>query len=106
MRRNRLLLLLALVVAGIIAIGVLPSMMRKLPTRYAMRLPEPLQALALPVDSIPILPTVAAPDTAADLIARDMPPPAIVTSTAANHSAAPTRHRGCRLGPGYRACCA
>lgn len=81
MRRNRLLLLLALVVAGIIAIGILPSVMRKLPTRYAMRLPEPLQALALPVDSIPILPTIAAPDTAADLIARDMPPPAIVTST-------------------------
>ena len=81
MRRNRLILLLVLVVAGIIAIGILPTMMRKLPTRYAMRLPEPLQALALPVDSIPILPTIVAPDAAADLIARDMPPPAIITST-------------------------
>lgn len=82
MRRNRLLLLLVLVVTGIIAIGIMPSMMRKLPTRYAMRLPEPLQALALPVDSVPILPTVAAPDAAAGLIARDMPPPAIIMATA------------------------
>lgn len=82
MRRNRLLLLLVLVVAGIIAIGIVPSILRKLPTRYAMRLPKPLQALALPVDSVPILPTVAAPDAAAGLIARDMPPPAIIMATA------------------------
>lgn len=82
MRRNRLLLFLVLVVAGIIAIGIVPSILRKLPTRYAMRLPEPLQALALPVDSAPILPTVAAPDAAAGLIVRDMPPPAIIMTTA------------------------
>ena len=81
MQRNRLLIFLSLVVAGIIAIGLLPSMMRMLPTRYAMRLPEPLQALALPADQTPILPTVAAPDAAAGLIARDMPPPAISTTT-------------------------
>lgn len=79
MQRNRLLILLALVVAGIIAIGLLPSILHRLPTRYAMRLPEPLQAWALPADPTPILPTIAAPDAATGLIARDVPPPAITT---------------------------
>ncbi len=80
MRKNRLLPLLILLVAGIIAIGLMPSILRHLPTRYAMRLPQPLQALALPADPTPILPTVAAPSAAAGLIAQTIPPPAVVVS--------------------------
>ncbi|MBP6015903.1 MAG: C39 family peptidase [Candidatus Promineofilum sp.] len=58
----------------------MPSILRHLPTRYAMRLPQPLQALALPADPTPILPTVAAPSAAAGLIAQTIPPPAVVVS--------------------------
>jgi hypothetical protein len=46
-----------------------------------MRLPEPLQALALPEDPDPILPTVAAPQEAAGLLDGAIPPPSITTST-------------------------
>ena len=68
MRKYKLPLLLGLLLAGIITVWLLPSMLRLLPTRYAMRLPAPLQALALPADPTPILPTVAAPVAAADLL--------------------------------------
>jgi tetratricopeptide (TPR) repeat protein len=80
MQRKRLVPLLLLLMAGIITIALSPSILRKLPTRYAMRLPEPLQALALPADPTPILPTIAAPEAAAGLLAPTVPPPAIVTS--------------------------
>ncbi len=81
MRRNRLLPLIILLVAGIITIGLMPSILRSLPTRYAMRLPQPLQALALPADTTPLLPTIAAPSAAAGLIAQPIPPPAVVVLT-------------------------
>lgn len=79
MQKSRLLLLLVIVMAGIITIGLIPSVLRTLPTRYAMRLPAPLQAMALPADPTPILPTVSAPQQAAGLLARDIPPPSVVT---------------------------
>lgn len=78
MQKSRLLLLLLVLMTGIITIGLAPSMLRMLPTRYAMRLPTPLQALALPADPTPILPTVSAPQQAADLLARDIPPPSVI----------------------------
>jgi hypothetical protein len=56
-------------------------MLRKIPTRYAMRLPEPLQALALPAETEPLLPTAAAPQEAAGLL-TEAPPPAVTTPTA------------------------
>lgn len=80
MRRKRLVLIIGLLAAMVVALALLPPILRKMPTRYALRLPEPLQALALPADPTPILPTVAAPVAAAGLLARDLPPPAIVTS--------------------------
>lgn len=80
MRRKRLVLIIGLLAAMVVALALLPPILRKMPTRYALRLPEPLQALALPADPTPILPTVAAPGAAAGLLARDLPPPAIVTS--------------------------
>jgi hypothetical protein len=99
MHRKSVFLLLALLLAGIITVGLGPSILRRLPTRYAMRLPEPLQALALPEDPDPILPTVAAPQEAAGLLDGAIPPPAVTTPTpspgptatpAADDSAAPT----------------
>lgn len=77
-----MLLVLALLLAGIITIGLLPSIMRTLPTRYAMRLPTPLQALALPADPTPILPTAAAPVAVEGLLAEDIPPPVVSTIAA------------------------
>lgn len=81
MRRKKPLLILGLLLAGIIAVGLAPSILRSLPTRYAMRLPGPLQALALPADTTPLLPTAVAPVAAADaLLTEDLPAPAIVTA--------------------------
>lgn len=81
MRRKKPLLILGLLLAGIIAVGLAPSILRSLPTRYAMRLPAPLQALALPADTTPLLPTAVAPVAAADaLLTEDLPAPAIVTA--------------------------
>ncbi|MBX7254554.1 MAG: hypothetical protein K1X50_21410, partial [Candidatus Promineofilum sp.] len=67
MRKYRLPLLLGLLLAGIITVRFGPAMLRAMPTRYAIRLPAPLQALALPADPTPILPTAAAPRDAASL---------------------------------------
>ncbi len=79
MNKNRLLLI-GLLLAGIILIGTAPTLLRSLPTRYALRLPEPLQALALPPDPTPILPTAAAPDAAADLLTDGLNPPSVTTA--------------------------
>lgn len=68
MRNNRLLPAALAVAALLAAVLLIPAMLRSIPTRYAMRLPEPLQALALPADPTPILPTVAAPVAAASLL--------------------------------------
>lgn len=81
MRRYRLPLLLGLLVAGLIIIALAPSVLRTLPTRYALRLPEPLQALALPADPTPILPTAAAPQGAAELLAPSASAGIDVTAT-------------------------
>ena len=81
MRRNRLFLLLALLLVGILLLAGLPLALRQLPTRYAMRLPAPLQALALPEDNNPLLPTAAAPEAAADLLAGAVAPPVVTTAT-------------------------
>ncbi len=89
MRKYRLPLLLGLLLAGIITVRFLPAMLRTMPTRYAMRLPGPLQALALPADPTPILPTAAAPRDAASLLgaaalpATATPPPSPTPQTLA-----------------------
>ncbi len=96
--RKPFLLLSGLLLAGIIALVLLPSMLKRIPTRYALRLPEPLQAYALPADPTPILPTAVAPLRAASLLdAGPRPtatPPAsptpIAVAAAAEPTAAPT----------------
>lgn len=71
MRRYLLPLVIGLIVVGILAALFGPSALRSMPTRYAMRLPEPLQAMALPADPTPILPTAIAPVEAAGLLLSD-----------------------------------
>jgi tetratricopeptide (TPR) repeat protein len=66
MRKTRLAALATLSLAGIAAVLLVPVALKAIPTRYAMRLPEQLQALALPADPTPILPTASAPVLAAD----------------------------------------
>lgn len=68
MRKTRLVVFTVLLLAGISILLVLPSQLKKMPTRYAMRLPEPLQAWALPADPTPVLPTAVAPLSAAALL--------------------------------------
>ncbi len=86
MRRNRLFLILALLV-GILLLAGLPFALRRLPTRYVMRLPAPLQALVLPEDNTPLLPTAAAPQAAADLLGQAVAP--VVTTITAPASPTP-----------------
>ena len=90
MQKYKLPLLLGLLLAGIISVWLLPTILRALPTRFAMRLPDPLQAMALPADPTPILPTVAAPIAAAGLLggatASTATPPASPTPLAVAQS--------------------
>ncbi len=61
--QKRLLILLGILLGlAIIGIFALPIALKAIPPRYAARyLPEPLQAMAAPEQSSPILPTVAQP---------------------------------------------
>lgn len=51
--------------AGLLAF---PTLLKAIPPRYAARLPEPLRQLSAPRDVVPILPTVARPLTANNLL--------------------------------------
>lgn len=68
MRKKQLGLLIGLLLAALLIFWLGPLALRLIPTRYAMRLPEPLQALALPPDPTPILPTAAVPVDAQALV--------------------------------------
>ncbi|MCB9434182.1 MAG: C39 family peptidase [Ardenticatenaceae bacterium] len=67
MRKLRLLILPLLLLIGLI-IWLLPTLLKTIPSRYLVRLPEPLQQLGLPDDQTPILPTVASPVNADALL--------------------------------------
>ena len=58
-------LLIILTLAGLLAF---PTLLKAIPPRYAARLPEPLRQLSAPRDVVPILPTVARPLAANDLL--------------------------------------
>jgi tetratricopeptide (TPR) repeat protein len=68
MRKKQYSLLIGLLILALLIYWLGPMALRLLPTRYAMRLPEPLQVLALPPDPTPILPTAAAPISAEALV--------------------------------------
>ncbi len=71
-----------LLLAGLLAVWLVPAALRTMPTRYALRLPESLQAMALPADPTPILPTVAAPADAAERLLVPVTAPTSVPSDA------------------------
>ena len=64
-KRNLALILIALILAGLFAF---PALLKAIPPRYAARLPEPLRQLSAPQDVVPILPTVARPEHAGELL--------------------------------------
>ncbi|MEJ2747585.1 MAG: C39 family peptidase [Anaerolineae bacterium] len=64
-KRNIAILLIIFALAGLLAF---PALIKAIPPRYAARLPEPLRQLNTPRDTVPILPTVARPLAANDLL--------------------------------------
>ncbi len=66
MSRIRLLVPLLIILAFMV--WALPALLKAVPDRYVARLPEPLQQLGLPEEREAILPTVARPVQARDLL--------------------------------------
>lgn len=64
-KRSSAILLIIFALAGLLAF---PALIKAIPPRYAARLPEPLRQLNAPQDVVPILPTVARPERADDLL--------------------------------------
>lgn len=90
--KTRLLLLGLIGLAIVVVALATPALLRAIPPRYLVRLPEPLQALALPEDIEPLLPTVAAPPAAAAGLLEQRPTPQVarVLAGTATPPATPT----------------
>ena len=58
---SKIKVFLPLLLLLIVLIWAVPSILRAMPDRYVMRLPEPLQKLGLPENEVALLPTVARP---------------------------------------------
>lgn len=84
--RKRKWWFLAPVLLVVLLLGTAPVALRRLPSRYLVRLPEPIQAWGLPADPTPILPTVARPAAAASLLEEETTP----TATAVSDGSPPT----------------
>ena len=66
--RRYVFVLLALLGIGLLSLWQLPTILKAMPSRYVARLPEPLQALGERGSGVAILPTVAAPANAENLL--------------------------------------
>lgn len=64
-KRKLAFLFIIFTLAGLLAF---PTLLKAIPPRYAARLPEPLRQMSAPRDVVPILPTVARPLAANDLL--------------------------------------
>ena len=64
-RKLAFLFIILFALAGLLAF---PTLLKAIPPRYAVRLPEPLRQIALPQDVVPILPTAAQPLAANNLL--------------------------------------
>ncbi len=64
-KRKLAFLFIILALAGLLAF---PALLKAIPPRYAARLPEPLRQMSAPRDVVPILPTVARPLAANELL--------------------------------------
>lgn len=73
---KRGLLLLLPIVFLLAAFLLVPAVLRAVPSRYVARLPEPLQALAMPPNQAPILPTVVVAADTSNLLRRVASPTA------------------------------
>ena len=71
MHRARYLLVIFIILASLIV--VTPALIKALPDRYVLRLPQPLQKYGLPEDSVALLPTTQAPRAAEALISTAVP---------------------------------
>ena len=71
MRRLRYLLVIFVILASLVV--VTPALIKALPDRYVLRLPEPLQKYGLPEDTVALLPTTVAPQAAELLILTAAP---------------------------------
>lgn len=67
-----------------------PALLKAVPSRYVARLPEPVQALGERGDGVPILPTAAAPEEAAVLLADLVNPIPSATRAAVSEPPTPT----------------
>lgn len=70
MRRAKLIVPFIIVAA--LLFWAVPALLKAVPDRYVMRLPEPLQSLGLPENDVAILPTVQSPAAAAALLQTDL----------------------------------
>jgi tetratricopeptide (TPR) repeat protein len=70
---GRLKLLIPFLIILGISVWAVPAILKAMPDRYVMRLPEPLQKLGLPEDGVAILPTIASPIQANDLLLPEKP---------------------------------
>ncbi len=68
MKQTRFKLLVPLIILVVIMIWALPAFLKAMPDRYVVRLPEPLQKLGLPDDQEALLPTIASPIQARELL--------------------------------------
>jgi hypothetical protein len=58
---SKLKLFLPLIILLAILVWAVPAILKAMPDRYVMRLPEPLQKMGLPDSHVAILPTVEHP---------------------------------------------
>ena len=65
---SKLKTFLPLILLLIILVWAVPSILKAMPDRYVMRLPEPLQKLGLPESHEAILPTVEHPVAVQNLL--------------------------------------
>lgn len=89
MRKLILLTLPILLLIGVI-IWLTPLLLKRIPSRYVARLPEPLQQLGAPGEQVPLLPTVASPVNASLLLGAGQTEAASSVVQAAIEPATPT----------------
>ena len=65
---RKLRLLLPLILLLVILVWAVPAILKAMPDRYVMRLPEPLQKLGLPENQVAILPTIEHPVAVQNLL--------------------------------------
>lgn len=65
---GKLKVILPAILLAALIVWAIPAILRAMPDRYVVRLPEPLQQMGLPEDTVAILPTVDSPSMAIELL--------------------------------------